>query len=229
MSSIPPPRRRCAAYALGLLGDKTVIPTRKKALKDPESLVRSNAQMALSMLDRGLQHSQSMTNDIQSDGAIRFAGDITVTNSTTNDMKTYQFINSDFVKLEKITDAAGKPVEFTANHKGDIFEYRVALNAPVPPGESVQLNKEGTITTLIKPGPEPGKLTYHMPHWPASGTDTRRVETHLLPRRAELLSKSPPEMSETRKDGRIELKIDRVIPATGSLEVTHRYGLKPGQ
>ena len=221
--------RRCAAYALGLLGDKSAIPTLKKALQDPESMVRANAQAALRMLDKGPQHTQAMSNDIQPDGAIRFAGGITVTNSTASDMTTYGFINSDFVKLEKITDAAGKAVEFTANHKGNIFQYRATLNRPLPAGESVELKTEGTITTLIKPGPEPGEFTYRMKHWPATGADTRRVETHLLPRGAELLSKSPAEMSETRKDGRIELKIDRVIPAGGSLEVTYRYRLKPGK
>lgn len=163
--------RRCAAYALGLLGDKEAIPTLKKALQDPESMVRANAQAALRMLDKGPQHTQAMTNDIQPDGAIRFTSGVKVLNSSASDMKIYQFVNSDFVKLEKITDAAGKPVQFTANHKGSVFQYRAALNAPVPPGESAALTTEGTISTLIKPGPAPGEFTYHMQHWPATGTD----------------------------------------------------------
>ena len=44
--------RRCGAIALGFLGNKEATATLKKALKDPESMVRNNAQAALRMLDR---------------------------------------------------------------------------------------------------------------------------------------------------------------------------------
>ncbi|MGA2066699.1 MAG: protein kinase [Thermoguttaceae bacterium] len=42
--------RRCAAYALGFLGDPAATGVLEKALKDPETLVRTNAQAALKML-----------------------------------------------------------------------------------------------------------------------------------------------------------------------------------
>ena len=42
--------RRCAAYALGLLGDKKAVPVLQQALKDSDPLVRNNAQAALTML-----------------------------------------------------------------------------------------------------------------------------------------------------------------------------------
>lgn len=42
--------RRCAAYALGTLGDPSAIGVLEKALKDPEALVRENAKAALKML-----------------------------------------------------------------------------------------------------------------------------------------------------------------------------------
>jgi hypothetical protein len=42
--------RRCAAYALGLLGDARAEPILESALKDPEAMVRSNAKAALGML-----------------------------------------------------------------------------------------------------------------------------------------------------------------------------------
>jgi hypothetical protein len=45
--------RRCAAYALGLLGDARAEPLLKTALNDPESMVRNNAKAALDLLKTG--------------------------------------------------------------------------------------------------------------------------------------------------------------------------------
>jgi HEAT repeat protein len=42
--------RRCAAYALGLMGDPRAEPTLQAALNDAEAMVRNNAQAALAML-----------------------------------------------------------------------------------------------------------------------------------------------------------------------------------
>ncbi len=44
--------RRCAAYALGELGDPRARPELEKALSDKEQLVRNNAEAALTMLER---------------------------------------------------------------------------------------------------------------------------------------------------------------------------------
>ncbi len=116
---------------------------------------------------------------------------------------------------------------FVTRHKGDIFEYDVSLNAPVPPGKSVVLNSSGTEESLVKPASEPGTFRYHMNHWPAVNAATRCAEVHRLPKGAELLSKGPADLVETRKDGRIELCIDRTIPQGGSLEVSYTYRLPP--
>jgi len=42
--------RRCAAYALGLYGDKKALPILEKALQDKDPLVKNNAQAAITML-----------------------------------------------------------------------------------------------------------------------------------------------------------------------------------
>jgi len=42
--------RRCAAYALGLYGDKKALPILEKALQDKDPLVKGNAQAAITML-----------------------------------------------------------------------------------------------------------------------------------------------------------------------------------
>ncbi len=45
--------RRCAACALGLLGDPKAKPLLEKALKDPDQFVRNNAEAALTLLAQG--------------------------------------------------------------------------------------------------------------------------------------------------------------------------------
>ncbi len=44
--------RRCAAYALGLLGDSKALPVLEQALQDKEDLVKQNAQAAITMLTK---------------------------------------------------------------------------------------------------------------------------------------------------------------------------------
>jgi hypothetical protein len=44
--------RRCAVYALGLMGDPTAIPVVEKALEDQDPLVKDNAQAAMTMLKK---------------------------------------------------------------------------------------------------------------------------------------------------------------------------------
>ncbi len=44
--------RRCAAYALGMLGDTKAIPILQQAIEDPDKLVQNNAGAALIMLEK---------------------------------------------------------------------------------------------------------------------------------------------------------------------------------
>lgn len=70
-----------------------------------------------------------------------------------------------------------------------------------------------------------GVFKYHVAHSPNAPFSVRRTERHCLPPGAELLEKSPADMAETRKDGRIELRVERTIPAGGSMEVSCLYRL----
>jgi beta-lactamase regulating signal transducer with metallopeptidase domain len=169
---------------------------------------------------------QTMVEDVQPDGTIRFTNPDVLRNGGERDMTVYQFRNSDFVKLEKITDASGKSVAFETEHVGKHFRYRVPLDPPLAPGKEIELICEGTQASLIRPGDEPNTFEYHMKHFPAAQVDVKRIEVHRLPAGAELLSKSPADLIESRKDGRIELRIERLIPPGGSLEVSYRYRLK---
>jgi hypothetical protein len=171
---------------------------------------------------------QSETNVIQPDGTIRFTVREGVRNHSTQDMKTYQFMTSDFCKVEKIAckrerDGTERPSHFTTEHIDDTLHYNVSLDEPVPAGQTLVLEYEGTITTLIKPTGQPGVFKYHMIHSPNAPLAVWRIEVHRLPPGAELLERSPKDMTETRKDNRIELRVERVIPTGGTIEVSYHY------
>ncbi len=167
----------------------------------------------------------SQLNDIQPDGSIRFTSREEISNSGGTAMKSYQFMTSDFCKIEKIADGKGRPVHFTAEHKGDCFYYDASLNEPVPVGQTFVLESQGTITTLIGPTGKSGEFRYHMAHSPNAPFSVRRIEVFRLPPGAKLLEKSPADMAETRNEGRIELRVERIIPAGNSMEVSYIYRL----
>ncbi|MFA6133824.1 MAG: DUF4019 domain-containing protein [Phycisphaerae bacterium] len=56
--------RRCAAYALGLLGDQRGQGVLEKVLKDPKAMVRNNAEAAMTMLSKA-DRSKSVTTATQ--------------------------------------------------------------------------------------------------------------------------------------------------------------------
>jgi hypothetical protein len=66
---------------------------------------------------------------------------------------------------------------------------------------------------------------YYMTHSPNTGKPTLRIESYLLPQGAEVLSTFPAEMQRGEKDGRIELRVEKVIPANGSLTTSFTYRL----
>jgi len=170
---------------------------------------------------------QTGIDDVQPDGTIRFQSTTATGNLTHSTWTTYQFINSDFVHIENMTDAHGQPIPFTVQHDEQAHIYRFTLTLPdaVPPGQVFTMTSEGMKQTLVKPTGNPGEFEYHMNHWPAIDGDTRQVEVHRLPAGATLLDKSPADLVESKKDGRIELRIDRIIPPGGNLEIRYRYRL----
>lgn len=227
--------RRCGAYALGLLGDTRALPILEQALQDKEELVKANAQAAITMLrgqipaqDTSAQEepafTQEMYNDIQPDGTIKFRNPQQIDNSSGTEPITEQrFINSDFVQLTAMTDTQGKPIEFTSKHEGSIYRYHVKLDPAVMPGETFTYISEGTITGLvIREGSD--TFRYYMTHSPATNVPTLRIEEYLLPAGAELIS-TLSEMEQTEKDGRIRLRVEKVIPAGGNLTTSFKYKL----
>jgi tetratricopeptide (TPR) repeat protein len=137
-----------------------------------------------------------------------------------------QFKNSDFVNLTKMTDSNGQPVHFTVVHNGSHFNYTVTFDPPIKPGQDFVYNSFGTMTGLIKPVQDLNSTyQYYMKHWPSSGQPTWRIETYLLPKGAEVISTIPPTMQRTEKEGRIELRVEEVIPPDGSITTSFQYKL----
>ena len=169
---------------------------------------------------------QDSTADIQPDGIVRDKFTYEIVNGTGKPLLTDHFINSDFVHIDKMHDAQGRPVAFQARPgKGNIIDYDLTLNEPVAPGATVAITSEGTETGLVKATGEPGVFEYKMKHWPGYGGETRRVELHRLPPGAELISKRPDDLKEEKVGDHIELRIDTKIPPGGYLEVDYRYRL----
>jgi hypothetical protein len=178
------------------------------------------------MLTRLPELTQEMHNDIQPDGTIKFRNPQQVVNKGTEPITERRFINSDFVQLTAMTDEQGNPVEFTAKHEGDVYRYHIIFDPPVRPGETFVYTSEGTITGLVRPvGNKKDTYRYYMTHSPGSGVPTLRIEEYLLPEGAELLSTLSKEITQSAKDGRIVLRIEKVIPAGGSLTTSFKYRL----
>ena len=198
-------------------------------LLQPGTSLSSSVAQGLSPRDRAYAKptlTQILLADVQPDGIIRARTTVEAVNNSPASLTSYDFINSDFIHLEKITDAKERPVVFEARPAGkNSYHYTAILNEPVPPGGTNSLTLEGIVTGLVKATRQPNVFEYHMKHWPAYDGVTRRIEVHRLPPGAELLSKRPGDMVETVNEGRIELRIERLIPPDGYLEVSYRYRL----
>jgi len=175
-------------------------------------------------------YTQEVFDDIQPDGTCLFKNTISQTNQSGGEISSTGFINSDFVHVTGMSDAKGKPLKFTSTHEEDIYRYKVTFNEPVLPGEVMEYTSEGTMDGLVKPVPgSKDTFQYYMQHWPQAGRSTRRVETYLLPAGAELISKTPEDMQQQTKNGRIELHVEKMIPPGGSITTAFQYRLTDGK
>jgi beta-lactamase regulating signal transducer with metallopeptidase domain len=189
----------------------------------PEELITK----AKSVNERAeIPYTQEAFEDIQPDGTILFKTTIREINRSDRKVTTEKFINSDFVHVTGMSDAKGRPIKFTSTHGENIYRYEVTFNEPVLPGEVMEYTSEGTMEGLVKPVPDTeNTFQYFMRHWPAAGQPTLRTETYLLPEGAELISTTPEDMQRQTKDGRIELHVEKTIPAGGSITTAFQYRL----
>jgi len=205
-------------YAFGNLGSDRSWPT---VLKDNLTGV-AVAQLTV----KPMPYTQISINNIQGDGTIKMKNIIHEKNTSGTPATTKSFINSDFVHVEKMFDNQGRPIEFTARHEGNIYRYNLTFDEAVLPGEAMFYGSEGTITDLIKPvrGSD-DEFQYFMTHHPGTDQPTRRIEVFRLPEGAELISTAPPNMQRREKSGRIELYVEKIVPAGGSITTALKYKL----
>lgn len=176
-------------------------------------------------LQKVTQFTQEMYNEIDPNGLIHFTNPHNHTNNTAGPITTTSFINSDFVNVTGMYYKDGRPVKYTTTHEGNHFRYNITFDKPILPGETIEGTVEGTITGLIKPVTSmPDTYQYYMNHSPSTNVPTLRIETYLLPKGAEVISTTPG-MRKTEKDGRIELSVEKIIPAGRSLLTTFQYTL----
>ncbi|MBN1341133.1 MAG: DUF3108 domain-containing protein [Phycisphaerae bacterium] len=175
-----------------------------------------------------LPMTQIMVDDIQADGTISFRNIGQRVNASDQPLRATGFCNSDFIEIQRMTDDRGRELKFTVKHDGETYRYNVALNEPVPPGGAVITSSEGTASGQIAPvAGQKDELEYRMQHWPSAGQAVRRIEVYRLPEGAELLETTPRDMSRRTRDGRIELFVEKMIPADDSILTAFRYRL-PG-
>ena len=200
----------------------------------PEQI--ETVQMAQQQLDKlGIKnparYTQEIHNEIEPNGLISFYMPHHIKNTGSEPITNDQFMNSDFINLQKIIDSNNRPVQFTTTHQDNCYHYNLTFNPPIMPGEELTYITYGTITGLVNIVPTTKDTwRYFMNHSPNSGVPTLRIETYLLPEGAELISTTPPDMEVAEKNGRIELRVEKTIPANGSLTTSFQYritGAKP--
>ena len=167
---------------------------------------------------------QVMIENLQPDGTSRFLSVLRFVIEGSEPLDKIQFMNSDIVEVQRLVDADGNTIPFTATHRDQHFYYHAALKKPVPAGGTLFYGTEGIVRNKVDEGPEPGMFSYQFTHTPSSGVPTRRVEVHRLPPGAKLLEVSN-NASQRVRDGRTEVLIDEVVPPSGSVSLSYRYRL----
>jgi len=162
--------------------------------------------------------------DVQPDGTIHSQVTSEVINRSGSTVSEDQFQDA-ILHIDRITDASGQPIQFTTRQDGGLFHYAVSFNKPISPGAKIAFTVEGTETGLVKPTGEPDVYQYQMDIMTGYEGDTHRVQVVDLPAGAVLLEKQPADAVESTNDGRIELRIDKIIPRGGNLPISCRYRL----
>ncbi len=169
------------------------------------------------------QATQCMINDIQTDGTIRFQSLSDLPNASRAPLRELRFVNSDFVHVEHMSSAGGRALPFRVEHRDQTFAYVVPLTEAVPTNRRTFLKTEGYMTGRVRELGG-GERELFERHWPANGVATLRVETHRLPAGAQVLETTPADLPvRLLPDGRLELRVAKIIPPNGSITVHIRY------
>jgi RNA polymerase sigma factor (sigma-70 family) len=170
--------------------------------------------------------------DMQADGIVLMQATIEFINTSQKTMGVNDGgpMNSG-ASIERFTDGAGQAIKYTKEpgDNGNPFKYTYVLNKPVPPGGKIVLKMEGTLdgpgTGTIKPTGEPDVFELQANEQVGNEYVIHRINVFRLPPGAVLLEKSPADLETTTNGGRVELRMDKMLPPPGKSEVRIRYRL----
>jgi RNA polymerase sigma factor (sigma-70 family) len=161
---------------------------------------------------------QTVTSDIQPNGTILFQSTVEETNNTSRTISTDNI--NDVDGISRAVDESDKPMRITKRPRGGVF---VMLNKAVPPGGIVSYTVEGRLAGFIKENGT-GEHEIGISGDLGNVTEAHLVQVWRLPAGATLLGKDRG-MDETTDAGRIELRIDKIVPPNGRFRIGFRYRL----
>lgn len=163
--------------------------------------------------------------DIRPDRSVNYKTTIRDRNESDAPTTTSVFC-TDHIYLTAMYDHKDRPIEFTMDRSGQNFRYHVTLNEPVMPGEMIVYWGEGTKRGMVGRRGD-GTLHYHTWYCPRASQPVLRIETYLLPEGAELVPPTWSNIQRQNKDGRIELRLERIVPGDRRITTMFNYRL-PG-
>jgi RNA polymerase sigma factor (sigma-70 family) len=169
--------------------------------------------------------------DMQADGMVFARATIEGVNTLKRTMGTNDTDNlQTALNIEQFTDGTGQAIKYTKQpgDNGNPFKYTYTLNQPVPPGGKYPLKMEGTFDGMdigaIKPTGDPDVFELQTHEQIGSEYVVHRSNVFRLPPGAVLLEKSS-DLAATTNGGRVELRMDKMLPPPGKSDVRIRYRL----
>lgn len=220
--------RRCAAYALGLMGRADAQPVLEKALKDPESLVSTNAEAALIMLSKVSEgatrpeYKQTHRMELNADGSGSVTSDVVKKNNGKISMETDSFVNG--TPDLKVLGEDGQPLKMEVKKEQNYYRFKVILDRPIPPGGERTLRNVWKADHLATE--RDGIWTYSRNHTPCPPTDY--VETVVLPPGAEIISVEPTPAKTLDEGGRKSLRFEEILKKMEAFRCRIKYRLPKG-
>jgi RNA polymerase sigma factor (sigma-70 family) len=200
----------------------------KSATVKRDSLIAAVALLALMMVAFAgyrsvssweaspIQEVQVVLNDVRSDGSIGFRGLHWGVNDSGKELRELRFVSS--VPFTQLLDSRGRQLDLQVRREDTTLHFVVPLIDSVPPGGSVVTTAVGEIPGKLKLLPD-GTSELSQRHWPANGLRSLYVERNRLPADSQLVSSNFPNVRSVRLgDGRLEVWVEKLIPAWGNIQ-----------
>jgi RNA polymerase sigma factor (sigma-70 family) len=178
-----------------------------------------------------LPFTQILISDYQLDGLIHCTYILQHMNDSGQAIAGDDMDYDDTLKVTDMCDELGKPIKFTTTHRGNMFDLKYRLNNPVEPGQPFMVSNLSTIdglSTKMLRDLGGGEYVATFKHMNGQSGAIRRIELHILPAGAKLISLMPSEIPTKVVDGRVQVFIDAMLRSGGKITSTIRYRLPDG-